>query len=220
MSYRIGVISDTHGLLREEVKQALQGCDYILHAGDIDHPSIIDELYQIAPTLFVRGNNDFWINHLAETVETDDFGIRILMIHNQAEITQDITDYDLVIFGHSHQYEKKQVGNTVMLNPGSCGPRRFRLPVTMAMLYIEDDGNFHIERIDLEEAPKKVQSTDTTASIKKHLSSIIKAINKGKSIEQIAKKFHISYELSEKIVRLYVTHPGVDEEGILKKMGI
>lgn len=221
MSYRIGVISDTHGLLREEVRERLQGCDRILHAGDIDKPSVLEELNRIAPTCAVRGNKDAeWTELLPEIQVVEDIGIRVLMIHNRKQIDREPENYDLFIYGHSHKYEEKHVDGTVWLNPGSCGPRRFTQPITMAMLYVEDDGTFHIERIDIGQVGPEMESGISAATVKKDLPAIMRAIDKGATVEQLAKRFHMSHELAEQICRLYLTHPGVDADGIMSKMGI
>lgn len=221
MSYKIGVISDTHGLLREEVKEYLNGCDMIFHAGDINKISIINELNNIATTYVVRGNADKeWASNLSITNVIKIEGIKVFMIHNKKHIDTDLTPYDLIIYGHSHKYEEKIIDGKTWLNPGSCGPRRFNLPITMAMLYVEDDGSFNIERIDIPNTAAIPDREISAARIKEHLPSMIKDIDKGMAVEQLSKKYHISSGLAEQICRLYLTHPGVDADGIMSKMGI
>lgn len=221
MSYKIGVISDTHGLLREEVKEYLYGCDMIFHAGDINNISIVNELNKIATTYIVRGNADKeWADALPVTNMIEDIGIKVFMIHNKKHIDTDLTPYDLIIYGHSHKYEEKIIDGKTWLNPGSCGPRRFNLPITMAMLCVEDDGRFNIERIDIPNTATKPAKKINAEIIKEHLPAIIKDIDKGMAVEQISEKYRISGELSEQICRLYLTHPGVDADGIMSKMGI
>lgn len=221
MGFRIGVIADTHGLLREEVKKRLQGCDRIFHAGDIHTPLVAEELNRIAPTCFVRGNVDKeWAENIPVTQVIDDIGIRVFMIHDRKQIAEELEPYDLIICGHSHKYEEKHVDGRIRLNPGSCGPRRFRLPITMAMLCIEDDGRFRIERIDINAAESGADSEVTADMVKKYLPAIMKDIDKGVSVERIAKRFHLSKELSEQICRLYLTHPGVNADGIMSKLGL
>ena len=225
MSYRIGVISDTHGLLREEIKEQLKGCDRIFHAGDIHTPSIVEELNRIAPTCLVRGNADKeWAENIPVTQTIDDIGIKVLMIHNKKQLQKELGSYDLIIYGHSHKYEEKHIEGRVWLNPGSCGPRRFRLPITMAILIVEEDGKFTIQRIEIE-APKNGEDYGTSEAavnqhIEEYLPSIMREIDKGASVEQLAKRFHLSHEMAEQICRLYLTHPGVDADGILAKMGL
>lgn len=221
MSYRIGVISDTHGLLREEIKDKLQDCDRIFHAGDINTPSLLEELNRIAPTYPVRGNADKeWAEDIPKIQVINDIGIRVLMIHNQKQIDRALDPYDLIIYGHSHKYEEKHIDGRVWLNPGSCGPRRFKLPITMAMLCVEDDGTFRIERIDIGEPGMSTTGEQNIEdqNIGEIIPSIMKEINRGATVEQLAKRFHISHELAEQICRLYLTHPGVDADGIKTKM--
>lgn len=221
MGFKIGVIADTHGLLREEVKARLQGCDKIFHAGDIHTPSVVEELNQIAPTCFVRGNVDKeWAESIPVTQVIDDIGIRVFMIHNQKQIDKTVEPYDLIICGHSHKYEEKYVDGRLWLNPGSCGPRRFRLPITMAMLYIEEEGRFRIERIDIKTGESQADAEITAAEVKKYLPAIMKEIDKGVTVDRLAEKYRLSKELSEQICRLYLTHPGVDADGIMAKLGL
>ena len=214
---RIGIISDTHGLLRDEVKAYLKECDMILHAGDINSKSVLEELNRIAPTFPVRGNADKeWADDIPITRVVEVNNIRIFMIHNQKQIQEDVSAYDLVVYGHSHKYEEKETGETKWLNPGSCGSRRFHLSITMAVLTVEEDGTFRIEGIDIPHQESKIPSADVKACIP----AIIKEIDKGTPVDKIAKKFNLSKELAEQICRLYLTHPGVDADGIMAKMGL
>ncbi len=136
-----GVISDTHGLLREEAVRALQGVERILHAGDIGDPEILDKLKKIAPVSAVRGNIDRgpWTRFLplADTVELGDATVYVL--HNLADLDLDPTaaGFQAVISGHSHQPLVETRNGVLYLNPGSAGPRRFRLPVSVARLHID-----------------------------------------------------------------------------------
>lgn len=149
--HKIGVLSDTHGLLRPEVIEALQGCEVILHGGDINKQSVLEELGKIAPVKAVRGNNDKeWAEHIPKILTCREFGIHIFMVHNKKEIPADLTGKDLVIYGHSHKYEEKETDGIYYLNPGSCGPRRFHQEITLAMLYIKEDGSFWTEKILIE----------------------------------------------------------------------
>ena len=141
--YKIGILSDTHGLLRPEVMQALDGCEAILHAGDINRQEILDRLSAIAPVYVVRGNNDRdWAEHIPRSLDYVYRGVSIFMTHKKKDLPQDLSGYDLVVYGHSHRYEQKKVGNTLLLNPGSCGPRRFHQEITMAIAEI-DAGTKH-----------------------------------------------------------------------------
>lgn len=137
---KIGVISDTHGLLRPEAVAALRGSDLILHAGDIGSPAILEELSAIAPLTAVRGNNDrdAWARSLPETTELAVAGIRIYLLHDVHRLPLDPSDagYDLVIAGHSHRPLKQRRDGVLYFNPGSAGPRRFRLPIALGRLWI------------------------------------------------------------------------------------
>lgn len=246
---KIGIISDTHGLLRPKVVETLKGCEVIFHAGDVGKPEILNVLEQIAPVYAVRGNNDGWafgaqerpvsqyqvqkLRHLPETLSVEFYGIRFFMIHDKENLPKEITDYDVILYGHSHKYEEQCHGSRLMLNPGSCGPKRFTLPVTMALMEISEDRNFHIKRIDLDgisAGTAKASSNRNSRSLlhrakntpdrKRTVRQVMKDTDKGMSVEKIADKRGISRELAEQICRLYLTHPGVDAEGILRKMGI
>ena len=137
---RIGLISDTHGLLRPEAVAALHGSDRIVHAGDIGAPGILDALATIAPVVAVRGNNDrdAWGARLPSIARVSVAGIRLLVIHDLAQLDRDpaAEDIDVVIAGHSHRPAIERRDGVLYVNPGSAGPRRFRLPVAVAMLKI------------------------------------------------------------------------------------
>lgn len=139
----IGVISDTHGLLRPEAFDALRGVDRIIHAGDIGGAHIIEALHAIAPVDVVRGNNDRdeWGAALPETLDLDVDGWRIHVLHNLTELSVDPARANVhaVITGHSHKPSVSQRDNVLYLNPGSAGPRRFSLPITLAHVMIGPD---------------------------------------------------------------------------------
>ena len=138
MSKRIAVLSDTHGLLRPEVLEKINGCDAILHGGDINKQSILDELAKIAPVYAVRGNNDKeWAEHLPETLTFQCEDCRFFMVHNKKFIPKDLSGIDAVIFGHSHRYSEQEIDGRLWLNPGSCGKRRFDQEITFAILTVE-----------------------------------------------------------------------------------
>lgn len=138
---RIGVISDTHGLLRPEALEALEGVDRILHAGDIGDPDHLEVLARIAPVMAIRGNIDrgHWAQALPETVSLTTMGLQIHMIHDRKALRADpeTEGWDVVISGHSHKPGIEETGATLWLNPGAAGPRRFRLPITLAFLWKE-----------------------------------------------------------------------------------
>ncbi len=136
----IGLVSDTHRLLRDEACQALQGVDAILHAGDVGAPEVIETLGDIAPTFAIRGNIDVapWASNLPDTASIQLGHARVFMLHNLAELaTQPHADgYSVVISGHSHMPRIFDEGEVLYVNPGSIGPRRFKLPISMARLDI------------------------------------------------------------------------------------
>jgi len=138
---RIGVISDTHGLLRPEALEALQGVGHILHAGDIGDPTHLEKLAGLAPVTAIRGNidRDGWADALPETVSLTISGLRVHMIHDRKSLRADpeAEGWDVVISGHSHKPGIEETGTTLWLNPGAAGPRRFRLPITLAFLWPE-----------------------------------------------------------------------------------
>lgn len=138
---RIGVISDTHGLLRPEAVRALKGVAHILHAGDVGNPDHLDMLARIAPVMAIRGNIDQgpWAEVLPESATLTAGGLRIHMVHDREALSADpeAEGWDVVISGHSHKPGIEVIGSTLWLNPGAAGPRRFRLPVTLAFLWRE-----------------------------------------------------------------------------------
>lgn len=137
---RVGVISDTHGLLRAEALAALAGCEQIIHAGDIGKPEILSQLSAIAPLHVVRGNNDQkmpWAKTLPDVLHFDLGGWPTLLVHDLADVPAELNaGLKLVITGHSHKPHIEWQGERLYLNPGSAGPRRFKLPVTLVLLEI------------------------------------------------------------------------------------
>ncbi len=148
----IGVISDTHGLLRPEAVAALHGSDLILHAGDVGNPEILDRLRTIAPTVAVRGNVDtaVWATALPMTEVVEMGGLCLYMLHDRAALDLDpeAAGFAAVIFGHSHRPGAEIRNGVLFLNPGSAGPRRFSLPVTIARLTVSG-GTLSHEIIEL-----------------------------------------------------------------------
>ena len=140
MKRTIGVISDTHGLVRPEVHKAFRGVDMILHGGDIGSPDVLNELQSIAPVKAVRGNNDKggWARSIPEREQLRILSINICMIHDVNELAspREAAEFDVVISGHSHRPSIERRDGILFLNPGSAGPRRFSLPVTVAKLVI------------------------------------------------------------------------------------
>lgn len=222
---KIGILSDTHDLLRPEVLDALQDCDCILHGGDISSQRVLDQLEQIAPVKAVRGNNDRdWAEHLPLFLDFELGGLRIFMTHKKKDLPADLTRYDLVICGHSHQYAsiwQDDVGKrrTLIFNPGSCGPRRFIQPITMAILIIDSDG-WNVKQIRIPHPAKDKAPRIDSGNIYRQIEVVVHDTDKGLSVDSIAQKHGLDRELVEQIVRLYVTHPGVTTDGIMTKMGL
>jgi putative phosphoesterase len=141
---RIGIISDTHGLLRAEAVEALQGSEYIVHAGDIGKKEIMETLSAIAPVTAVHGNIDK--GELRSTyphdavLQIDDCHIYVLHIIDELKIDPVAAGFQVVVYGHSHKPAIEWKDQVLYLNPGSAGPRRFSLPVTVAMLTISEEG--------------------------------------------------------------------------------
>ena len=137
----VGVISDTHGLLRPEAVAALRGVDHIVHAGDIGAPEVLAALAELAPVTAVRGNNDKgpWARAIAETQVVDAGGVLIYVIHDVAELDVDPAagGFGVVIAGHSHVPRNEVRDGVLWFNPGSAGPRRFKLPIALGRLTIE-----------------------------------------------------------------------------------
>jgi putative phosphoesterase len=149
---QIGLISDTHGLLRPQALAALRGCDLIVHAGDIGDAEILRRLGDVAPTHAVRGNNDrgAWAQSipLTEIVEVDAHLLYVLHDLHELDVDPVTVGFAAVISGHSHKPRAERREGVLYLNPGSAGPRRFRLPIALAKLYVRSDGLEH-ELIEL-----------------------------------------------------------------------
>lgn len=216
---KIGVISDTHGLLRPEVISALNGCEAILHAGDVCRQEILDELGKIARVYVVRSNTDKeWAEDIPLFLEFEIAGLRVYITHKKADLPDDLSPYDLVVYGHSHKYEEFHRDNTLFLNPGSCGPKRFNQPITLAILDI-NDRKIAVSRIDISHKGKPL-AVPKEEDLKAQIATVVNEIQKGRSPEQIAIRHGWNINLVKQIARLYVTHPGVTVDGILDKMGV
>lgn len=151
--YVVGVISDTHGLLRPEAVAELKSSELIVHAGDIGTPEVLDELGKIAPVIAVRGNSDkgAWAATLPDTevVQVGEFSFYVLHDVNELDLDPTAAEFTAVITGHSHRPGVEERNGVLFLNPGSAGPRRFKLPVTLARLHIRD-GTLNVEVVELD----------------------------------------------------------------------
>lgn len=147
----LGLISDTHGLLRKEALEALRGSDLIVHAGDVGSPDVLESLREIAPVLAVRGNVDdgAWADALrvTELIEVGDVRVYMLHILNDLDLNPRTSGFSIVLSGHSHKPSQTEKDGVLYINPGSAGPKRFQLPVTVA-------------RLDLQTKPWRVEFVD------------------------------------------------------------
>jgi putative phosphoesterase len=154
----IGLISDTHGLMRPQALRALEGSDLIIHAGDVGDPEILEALKTLAPVFAVRGNVDTepWALALPETevVETDTATIYILHDVHALDLDPVAAGFQIIVSGHSHKPARTENGGVLFLNPGSAGPRRFDLPVTVA-------------RLDVSQTPGRFNVVDLTGALSK-----------------------------------------------------
>lgn len=146
MTKKIGVISDTHGLLRPQVLDVLKDCDCIIHAGDIGKQEILDALWPLGSLYAVRGNCDgAWAQNLCRGLTFQIDGVSFYLTHDRKNVPWNLEHTDVVIFGHSHHYTEEYRDGRLWLNPGSCGVSRFGGEVTMAVLTLEE-GNIRVEK--------------------------------------------------------------------------
>ena len=146
---KLAILSDTHGLLRPEVVEQLKTADAILHGGDINKQSIVDQLRQYAPLYVVRVNNDKeWAEDIPHDLTINLDGVTFYMVHNKKELPATLNGVDVVVFGHSHKYVQEEKNDILWLNPGSCGPRRFHQEITMMMAELAD-GEIQVEKISI-----------------------------------------------------------------------
>lgn len=150
---KIGLIADTHGLLRPEALAALEGCARIIHAGDIGKPAILEALGRLAPLTAVRGNNDHgdWAAALPHSVELELDGVRLFVVHEAADLPADLAErgFQIAICGHSHKPLVEERDGVLRINPGSAGPRRFSLPVSLGFLHVENGrARAELQRLD------------------------------------------------------------------------
>jgi uncharacterized protein len=149
---RVGLLSDTHGLLRTEARRFASDCDYLIHGGDIGSPAIVEELASMAPLTIVKGNNDgaAWAARLPETELIRVGGVFLYVIHDisKLDIEPSASGVRIVVSGHSHKPSVEERDGVLYVNPGSCGPRRFKLPISVGELLI-DGAEVRARTIDL-----------------------------------------------------------------------
>ena len=150
---RIGLISDTHGLLRPQALEALRGSELILHAGDVGRPEVLTALRKLAPVIAVRGNVDRsdWARALPETAVAEAGDVRLYVLHDvhALDLNPAAAGFQIVVSGHSHQPGKFERAGVLYINPGSAGPRRFQLPVSLARLNLAHPP-FDVEFVELQ----------------------------------------------------------------------
>lgn len=144
---QIAILSDTHGLLREHVMAELAEADCSIHAGDINTPNILETIRKLGETYAVRGNNDKeWAEALPESITVTIEGVRFFIVHNKKDVPPNLTNVDVVVYGHSHKYSAEVIKGVLFLNPGSCGKRRFDLEITMCRMTV-DSGHYRYEKV-------------------------------------------------------------------------
>lgn len=239
--HKTAVISDTHGILRPEVLEILRTAELILHGGDIASQKVLDELQETARVIAVRGNcdRDCWAEKLSQEMFFELYGRKIYMVHDKKQMSAKAGEADLVIYGHSHKYEEREADGKIWLNPGSCGPRRFGKPLTMAVLEFEiETGKLEIKKIDLPANGAKTAKSGSpsqgaldvksdsfppeleSGELQRIVVLVVGDLKKGKSVDSIVKTRKIRRDLTEQICQIYFTHPGVDVQGILNRMEI
>ena len=232
---KIAVISDTHNLFRPEVKEIISKCDGVVHAGDVNSKKVLDEIKASLgteiPFYVVRGNNDReWARDLPKSISFVFGGLKFFLVHNKKDVPSNLEDIQIVVYGHSHKYTEEIVDGRLWLNPGSCGKRRFRLAVTMAILHLEEQSRgtkWRVEKIELEEESKVIvngiltkQADFSEGKLVGIVTEIFERMDKGQMISYIAKKVGMEEELVEQICRIRVTHPGVTPGGVVDKMEV
>lgn len=210
---KIAVLSDTHGLLRPEAARRIGECDAVIHAGDFCTKEIWEQVSACrkpgAEFYAVRGNNDReFMDFLPESQSFDLGGFRFFLVHDIEDLPRELSECQIVIFGHSHKYAKIERDGRLWLNPGSCGKRRFSLPVTMAVLHLEA-GAWSVERIELFPGEKELTELSRFLSlILRHKPEAAGIALDGHGwakmdelLEGIRKTRPISMEILEEIVR-------------------
>ena len=143
------ILSDTHGLLRPEVVGYLSQVDVIIHGGDINTQAIVDKLREYSPLYIVRGNNDKdWAAELPQSLTFSIEGIHFFLIHNKRYVPPDLSDTDVVVYGHSYKDACEERNGVLWLNPGSCGRRRFDQEITFAVMTVDGE-HFHVEKVTI-----------------------------------------------------------------------
>lgn len=221
--HKIAVISDTHSLLRPEIIEKIKECELIIHAGDIASKETAEKIDALGTTYFVRGNadKDSWADEIPVSRALEFFGLKIFVIHNRKQLQEDVSDKDIVIYGHSHKYSKEYREGVCYFNPGSCGPRRFHQEITMAILTVDEvDKSFSFEKVDCSPQLTVDSAKLPDKDMAKLIGRMKKQMDAGKPVEEIVWKNRIDEELANRILQIYTTHPGIDVQGILDRLDI
>lgn len=227
------MVSDTHGLLRPQVKEMLRDCGAAIHCGDYHTQAVVDEIRDLLPAevplFLVRGNNDRgWAAHLPKHLEFVLDGVKFCAVHDRKDLPKEPGDCQVFLFGHSHRYTEEWKDGRLFLNPGSCGRRRFKLDITMAVLYLKD-GKVSIERIDISDGmsfdtvrkgAKESRTEEVPADLPGTIRNIMKRMDRGQKVDRISRELGLEQDFVEDICRIRVTHPGVSAEGILNKIEV
>ena len=220
--HKIAILSDTHSLLRMEVKNVITECEAVIHAGDIADRTTYEEIRNFCRSYFVRGNADKALaDCLPEEMKFELYGFRFYMVHNKKHMKQDLSGIDIVIYGHSHKYQESRKDGIFFFNPGSCGPRRFHQPVTMAVLTLdEEEHTFSVEKKDFSPVFRPETQMLPSRDMEKLITNIMKDMDAGRSVKKIADRNRVEEEFVNQILQIYTTHQGIDVLGILNRLDI
>ncbi|MCC8140982.1 MAG: metallophosphatase family protein [Lachnospiraceae bacterium] len=149
MSTKIGIISDTHGILRPKVLDTLKDCDYILHAGDFAEESVLDQIRFLGNLYVVKGNSDrWWADYLADKQQFRIEDLNFVLLHDRQMLGSEAEEADVIVYGHTHKFAEEVIDGRLWLNPGSCGLSRFGEPLTFAVMDV-DGRDYTVRRIGL-----------------------------------------------------------------------
>ena len=225
--YKAAVISDTHGILKPEVLEIIDTVDLVLHGGDIADKKTYDKLNEINKVVAVRGNCDGeWAQDIPAEAFFELCSRKIYMVHNKKKASDKANDADIIICGHSHKYEEKTVDGRFFINPGSCGARRFGMPLTIAVLEFDtENGDFAVKKIDLLSKGQCGASGSGSpkfgdGGLQETVAIVVGDIKRGKSVENIVKTRKLDRALTEQICQIYFTHQGIDVQGVLDRIEI
>ena len=212
---RVGIVSDSHGRLPVRARELLLGCALIFHAGDVGSLSLYEDLLGIAPVKAVRGNADGEDLSFLPVSLTDKAGpFSVCMAHKKKDLPENYLSYDLVITGHTHRYRMEQKGSCTLLNPGSMTVKRAGSPLSLALAEIGPLG-LVITQVEYEDEALPLEGEE-----RRVVEKIMAMTRQNASISTISQRLHIPSAYVEKVVRLILTHPGVDIEGVLRRMGL